>query len=100
MSEKITTLTRADLADAVYREVGFSYAECQDFVGLVFEEMSKALQANDEIKIPLFGSFRTRDKKPRVGRNPKTKEPKVISARRVVTFRPSTHLKEIMNEQK
>ncbi len=91
------TITRAYLAEAIFRKLGFSLAECSDLVDKVFEEMGKALENGQNIKISSFGAFRLRDKKPRMGRNPKTKQEVPISPRRVVTFHASHVLTEKMN---
>ena len=91
------TLTRAELAKAVWREVGLSRAESERFVEAVIEEMTAALAAGGKVKILNFGSFVLRAKGARPGRNPKTGEPVPIAARRVVAFRPSRKLKEGVN---
>ena len=93
------TLTRAGLADAVWREVGLSRAESERFVEAVIEAVSEGLAAGDAVKIPYFGSFVPRDKGPRPGRNPKTGAPATIAARRVVAFRPSRVLKDGINRR-
>ena len=91
MSE--TTLTRMDLSEAVFREVGLSRNESAQLVEAVLQHMSDALVAGEQVKISSFGTFSVRDKTARVGRNPKTGEDIPISARRVVTFRPGQKLK-------
>ncbi len=92
MSEK--TLTRMDLSEAVFREVGLSRNESADLVELVLKQMSDALAAGDTVKISSFGTFSVRAKSARVGRNPKTGDEVPISPRRVLTFRPSHLLKD------
>lgn len=92
MSDK--TLTRMDLSEAVYREVGLSRNESADLVETVFELMSSALVRGEQVKISSFGTFSVRDKNARVGRNPKTGEEVPITPRRVLTFRPSHLMKE------
>jgi integration host factor subunit alpha len=92
MSEK--TLTRMDLSEAVFREVGLSRNESADLVELVLKQMSDALAAGDSVKISSFGTFSVRAKSARVGRNPKTGDEVPISPRRVLTFRPSHLLKD------
>ena len=92
MSDK--TLTRADLAEAVYNEVGLSRNESAEFVESVLDEMCDSLVQGDSVKISSFGVFSLRDKAARIGRNPKTGEEKVITPRRVLTFRPSHVLKD------
>ncbi len=87
MSEK--TLTRMDLSEAVFREVGLSRNESSQLVESVLLHMSNALAAGEQVKISSFGTFSVRDKSARVGRNPKTGDEVPISPRRVLTFRPS-----------
>lgn len=93
------TITRADLADAVYQEVGLSHAESSEIVDSVFEEIRDALDAEGQVKISSFGTFAVREKSQRIGRNPKTKEEAVISARKVVTFHASNILVDRVNKQ-
>lgn len=92
------TITRADLTEAVYKEIGFSYSESSDLVDNVLEELSKCLEEGSDVKLSSFGSFKVREKQARVGRNPKTKEAATISARKVVTFHASNMLKSRINE--
>jgi integration host factor subunit alpha len=92
MSDK--TLTRMDLSEAVFREVGLSRNESADLVETVLELMSSALVRGEQVKISSFGTFSVRDKNARVGRNPKTGEEVPITPRRVLTFRPSHLMKE------
>jgi len=92
MSEK--TLTRMDLADAVHGEVGLSRNESADLVESVLTHISDALVAGEQVKISSFGTFSTRDKSARIGRNPKTGEEVPIHPRRVLTFRPSHLMKD------
>ena len=88
------TITRADLSEAVYQEVGLSRNESADLVEAILKEISDNLTQNDNVKISSFGSFMVRDKGGRVGRNPKTGEEVPIDPRRVLVFRPSQVLKE------
>ena len=92
MSEK--TLTRMDLSEAVFREVGLSRNESSDLVETVLQHMSDALVNGEQVKISSFGTFSVRDKNERVGRNPKTGEEAPIPPRRVLTFRPSHLMKD------
>lgn len=92
MSDK--TLTRMDLSEAVFREVGLSRNESADLVESVLTHMSDALATGNNVKISSFGTFSVRDKNARVGRNPKTGQEVPISPRRVLTFRPSQLMKE------
>jgi len=91
------TLTRADLSEAVYQEVGLSRNESSELVESVLQEISKTLVAGETVKISSFGSFVVRHKGGRVGRNPKTGEEVPIAPRRVLVFRPSQTLKERIN---
>ncbi|WP_020398837.1 integration host factor subunit alpha [Kordiimonas gwangyangensis] len=95
MSEK--TLTRADLTEAVYEEVGLSRNESADLVEAVLGEISDCLVAGDNVKISSFGSFLVRQKNGRMGRNPKTGEEVPIDPRRVLVFRPSQVMKDRIN---
>ncbi|MEP1765110.1 MAG: integration host factor subunit alpha [Sulfitobacter sp.] len=88
------TLTRMDLSEAVFREVGLSRNESAQLVETVLEEMSDALVRGEQVKISSFGTFSVRDKTARVGRNPKTGEEVPINPRRVLTFRPSHLMKD------
>jgi integration host factor subunit alpha len=92
MGEK--TLTRMDLSEAVFREVGLSRNESAELVEAVLQHMSDALVDNEQVKISSFGTFSVREKAARVGRNPKTGEEVPIQPRRVLTFRPSHLMKE------
>ena len=92
MSEK--TLTRMDLAEAVFREVGLSRNESAQLVEAIIGHISDALVAGEQVKISSFGTFSVREKGPRIGRNPKTGEEVPISPRRVLSFRPSHLMKE------
>ena len=92
MSE--TTLTRMDLSEAVFREVGLSRNESSELVESVLDHVSDALVAGESVKISSFGTFSIRSKNERIGRNPKTGEEVPIAPRRVLTFRPSHLMKE------
>lgn len=87
MSDK--TLTRMDLSEAVFREVGLSRNESADLVESVLAHIADALVAGEQVKISSFGTFSVRSKNARVGRNPKTGEEVPILPRRVLSFRPS-----------
>ncbi|MDC0947772.1 integration host factor subunit alpha [Gammaproteobacteria bacterium] len=87
------TVTKADLAEALFNEIGFTKRESKEFVDEFFEVMRETLEKGEGIKFSGFGNFTVRDKNPRPGRNPKTGEEVPISARRVVTFRQSQILK-------
>jgi integration host factor subunit alpha len=90
------TLTKAELADLLYEEVGLNKREAKDMVEGMFEEIRNALEAADTVKLSGFGNFQLRDKPQRPGRNPKTGEDMPITARRVVTFHPSNKLKALV----
>ncbi len=88
------TLTRMDLSEAVFREVGLSRNESAQLVERVLELMSDSLVEGEQVKISSFGTFSVRSKTARVGRNPKTGEEAPIPPRRVLTFRPSHLMKD------
>ncbi len=88
------SLTKADIVEKIYKEAGFSKKEAQDMVDLVFKLIKDTLGKGEKVKISGFGNFQIRDKSTRIGRNPQTGESMEISARRVLTFRPSQVLKE------
>ncbi len=96
MSEK--TLTRADLAEAVFLEVGLPRNESAEIVELILKEIVKSLERGETVKLSSFGSFGVRDKGQRLGRNPKTGEEVPITPRRVLVFRASNIMKERINE--
>jgi integration host factor subunit alpha len=87
------TLTKADLADLLFEQVGLNKREAKDLVEAFFEEVRNALEQGDSVKLSGFGNFELRTKSERPGRNPKTGEEIPISARRVVTFHASQKLK-------
>lgn len=87
------TLTKADLADMLFEQVGLNKREAKDMVEAFFEEVRQALEVGDSVKLSGFGNFELRKKSERPGRNPKTGEEIPISARRVVTFHASQKLK-------
>ena len=91
------TITRADLADAVYEKVGLSRNESSDLVEDILDEISDTLVAGENVKISSFGSFAIRQKGERIGRNPKTGEEVPIAPRRVLVFRASHVLKDRIN---
>lgn len=92
MSE--TTLTRMDLSEAVFREVGLSRNESSNLVEAVLQHVSDVLAGGETVKISSFGTFSVREKSARVGRNPKTGDEVPIHPRRVLTFRPSHLMKD------
>ncbi|NUM88036.1 MAG: integration host factor subunit alpha [Bdellovibrionales bacterium] len=90
-------MTKADIIEAVYSKVGISKKESADLVEMVFDAMKETLSKGEKIKISGFGNFLVREKRSRMGRNPQTGEAMEISARRVLTFRPSQVLKAELN---
>ena len=86
-------LTKAELAEALFDELGLNKREAKEFVDLFFEEIRTRLEAGKSVKLSGFGNFELRDKNQRPGRNPKTGEEIPISSRRVVTFRPGQKLR-------
>lgn len=88
------TLTRADLAEAVYQEVGLSRQESADLVEAVLQEVADSLVSGETVKVSSFGTFAVRQKGERVGRNPKTGEEVPILPRKVLVFRASNVLKD------
>ncbi|MAW99139.1 MAG: integration host factor subunit alpha [Sphingomonas sp.] len=92
------TLTRADLAESIYNHIGLSRADSARFVEDILAHMCEALSRGENVKISGFGSFILRDKKERVGRNPKTGVEVPIAPRRVLTFRASQMLRDRIAE--
>ena len=91
------THTRADLTDAVAQAANLSRSEAAQMVESVLERVSQALEDGETVKLSSFGTFQTREKRERIGRNPKTGEEVPITPRRVLTFRPSHVLKDKIN---
>ena len=98
MMRSVGTLTRADLAEVINRKMGFSRAESLDLVEAILTHMSNALARGENVKVSGFGTFLLRDKKERIGRNPKTGVEVPITPRRVLTFRASQILKDRIAE--
>ena len=92
------TVTRAQLSEAVYQEVGLSRNESAELVESILSEICDSLVQGEAVKVSSFGSFSVRQKSRRMGRNPKTGEQVPISPRRVLVFRPSHVLKEQVNQ--
>ena len=89
----MAALTKADLAEMLFDDLGLNKREAREIVEMFYTEISEALEKNDNVKISGFGNFELREKKSRPGRNPKTGEEVPISARRVVTFKPGQKLR-------
>ncbi len=87
------SLTKANMAETLFDEIGLNKREAKDMVELFFEEIRAALENGQQVKLSGFGNFDLREKKERPGRNPKTGEEMPISARRVVTFHPGQKLR-------
>jgi integration host factor subunit alpha len=92
------TLTRADLAEAVFQKVGLPRNESAEIVELVLHEIMASLERGKTVKLSSFGSFGIRDKGQRIGRNPKTGQEVPITPRRVLVFRASNIMKQRINE--
>ena len=88
------TVTKMELANTLFDELGLNKREAKEFVELFFEEIRSALENGDNVKFSGFGSFSVRDKPQRPGRNPKTGEEVPVSARRVVTYKASQKIKD------
>ncbi|MDE2089791.1 MAG: integration host factor subunit alpha [Gammaproteobacteria bacterium] len=86
-------LTKAEMAEKLFEELGLNKREAKEFVEIFFEEIRAALESGNQVKLSGFGNFELRDKNQRPGRNPKTGEEIPITSRRVVTFRPGQKLK-------
>ena len=93
------TLTRADLCEAVHEEVGLSRQECSGLVERTLELVVESLERGETVKLSGFGVFQVREKRARMGRNPKTGDEVPIAPRRVLVFRPSHVLKAVINGQ-
>ena len=89
----MAALTKAEMAEKLFNDLGLNKREAKEVVELFFEEVRVSLEGNEQVKLSGFGNFDLRDKSERPGRNPKTGEEIPISARRVVTFRPGQKLK-------
>jgi integration host factor subunit alpha len=90
------TITKADIVDSVNAKIGFSKKDSTEIVERVFEAIKHALEGGESVKIAGFGKFEVRQKRARRGRNPQTGEEIEISARKVLTFRPSQILRDAM----
>jgi integration host factor subunit alpha len=90
-------MTKADIVETIYEKIGFSRKESAEIVDLVFDLIKETLENGEKIKISGFGNFIIREKRSRKGRNPQTGEEIQISARRVLTFKPSQVLRKALN---
>ena len=91
------TITRADVAETIYEEIGLSRKHSSDILDMILDEIVQELTKGNEVKLSSFGTFSLRDKKARAGRNPKTGVEAVISPRRVISFKPSQTMRKIIN---
>lgn len=89
----MAALTKSDMADMLFEELGLNKREAKEIVEMFFEEIRASLESNEQVKLSGFGNFELRDKGERPGRNPKTGEEIPISPRRVATFKPGQKLK-------
>lgn len=94
--KNLPTLTKAELAELLFEQVGLNKREAKDMIETFFGEIRNALERGEAVKLSGFGNFQLRDKPQRPGRNPKTGEEILITARRVVTFHASQKLKEMV----
>lgn len=92
------TVTRADIAELLYQEVGLSRKDSGEILDMVLDEISSELAKGNSVKLSSFGTFALRNKKPRVGRNPKTGVEAEISSRRVISFKPSQTMRMSVNK--
>ena len=90
-------LTKEEIVNSIYMQIGYSKKISENLLEDFFEIIFDSLKKNNKVKIAKFGTFQVRFKKSRIGRNPKTKEKKVISERKVVLFKPSKELKKKIN---
>jgi integration host factor subunit alpha len=91
-------MTKADIVERIYEKVGFSKKESAELVEMVFDIIKKTLEDGDKIKIAGFGNFVVKEKADRRGRNPQTGDEIIISARKILTFKPSQVLKASINK--
>ena len=94
----MATITRMDLANALKDRFGLTASDSYKMIDIIFSEIQESLINDEEVKIAGFGTFKILSKSARIGRNPKTGVPAVISARRVATFRPSENFKKDVNK--
>ena len=97
-NDKIKTLTRSDLADAIIEEFHITKVSALEFVEVILNEIAAGLKEEECVKLAGFGTFSVRHKKERIGRNPKTLKEAVITSRKSVSFKASPILKRFVNE--
>ena len=93
-------LTKKDLINSIYMQIGFSKKISENLLEDIMQTIIENLKKNKKLKISKFGTFTIRNKKSRIGRNPLTKEKKIISSRNVVLFKPSKEFKDLVNSNK
>jgi integration host factor subunit alpha len=98
MKEKKRNVTRKELALAVNEKLGLSQRNASEMVDTIFATMKKTLVSGESLKLVQFGTLSVRDKSPRRGRNPRTGESMIITKRKMVSFRPSKRLRELLNQ--
>lgn len=91
------TITRADVAETIYEEIGLSRKDSNDVLDMILDEMVQELSQGNDVKLSSFGTFALRSKKARAGRNPKTGVDAIISPRRVISFKPSQTMRKTIN---
>jgi len=96
----MATITRVDLASSLRNRFGLTNADAYKMIDIIFDEIGQSLIYGEDVKISGFGSFKILSKAARIGRNPRTGVPAVISARRVVTFHPSTTFRKTVANKK
>ena len=92
-------LTKKEIVNSIYMQIGYSKKISENLLDDFFDIIFNSLKKNNKVKIAKFGTFHVRFKKSRIGRNPKTKEIKTISERKVILFKPSKELKKVINER-
>ena len=95
----MATITRIDLANALRNRFGLTAADSYRMIDIIFDEIEQSLINGEDVKITGFGTFKILSKSARIGRNPKTGVPALISARRVASFRPSNDFRKIVSEK-
>jgi len=90
-------LTKKDIINSIYMQIGFSKKISENLLDDIFNLLIENIKKNKKIKISKFGTFTLRKKNSRMGRNPKTKEKKIITSRNVVLFKPSKEFKDLIN---
>lgn len=91
------TITRADVAETIYEEIGLSRKDSNDILDMILDEMTQELVKGNDVKLSSFGTFALRSKNARAGRNPKTGVEAVITPRKVISFKPSQTMRKIIN---